>query len=100
MAQNEAAGASSPFKDHSAVSRKCPDRQNPAVGRQQSDKSGDKGAVPGDGFGRVIPSVKRVVIFDMFEGHNSWDIGYDGPGCVSGQSGVNEVSVVVDHAAS
>ena len=51
-------------------------------------------------FETALPSVKRVVNFDMFEGHNSWYIGYDGTGCVTLQSAPNEVSVVVAHAAS
>ena len=34
-------------------------------------------------FQTALPAIKRVVNFDMFEGHNSWYIGYDGPGCVS-----------------
>jgi hypothetical protein len=51
-------------------------------------------------FETALPSVKRVVNFDMFEGHNSWYIGYDGTGCVTLMSAPNEVSVVVGHPAS
>ena len=51
-------------------------------------------------FTTAFPAVKRVVNFDMFEGHNSWYIGYDGPGCVTLATSPNEVSVVVEHAAS
>jgi hypothetical protein len=50
-------------------------------------------------FQTALPAIKRVVNFDMFEGHNSWYIGYDGPGCVTLQSSANEISVVIDHPA-
>ena len=48
-------------------------------------------------FRTDMPALKDVVNFDMFEGHVSWYIAYDGPGCAHLATDGRDIIVSVDH---
>lgn len=48
-------------------------------------------------FRTDLPALRDVVNFDMFEGHVSWYIAYDGPGCARLATDGRDIIVSIEH---
>jgi hypothetical protein len=60
----------------------------------------DVGELTYDGptaFRPDLPALKHLVNSEQFEGHVSWYIGYDGPGCVTLASDATSVTLTITH---
>jgi hypothetical protein len=48
-------------------------------------------------FRTDLPALRDVINFDMFEGHVSWYIAYDGPGCARLATDGRDIIVSIEH---
>ena len=44
-----------------------------------------------------LPALREAVQYDASEGIIGWDVGYDGPGCVTLVRDGNDVTVMIEH---